>query len=267
MNRPMQGSDNGNPRRTSRGLRTKEVIASTMLNDVPSQPCLRSEKPNSLPTDYKPTSQDVCCGRGKKNWNRGGNVNFREIIRSNVSQYIEAPTKKEKTKVVCSIVNELRNRGSMFLREDDSSGKWYDIGDAQAREKVGHSLRDHVTTLSRQKRRESRRTASRKKPPEQHSIAHSDSADQVEERRSSLVSSTIVDSFIKLPSLVASNTMHIGHRTQQPTREPQGQRAQRRFSDLSTEFNSFPEVCSRNEDSDVFAPLDEAELLQEDILE
>jgi hypothetical protein len=110
----------------------------------------RQHKRASLPIGYTPGNLDVCCGRGKRNWNHAGNVYFRNVIRNNVDRYIAAPSKNDKTLVVISIVDEIRGQGGRFLKED-SCGRWYDIGDAQARDKVGHSLRDQVTAQSRQK--------------------------------------------------------------------------------------------------------------------
>jgi hypothetical protein len=109
-------------------------------------------KPNFLPIGYEPTALDVCCGRGKKNWRHQGNISFRRIIRIRVDSYISAPTKQDKSSIVVAIVDDIRLLGGKFLKQDDS-GRWYDIGDSQARDKVGHSLRDQVTALSKQKDR------------------------------------------------------------------------------------------------------------------
>ena len=111
---------------------------------------LNNQKRCSLPSGYIPGNRDVICGRGKKNWGHGGNVHFRNVIRWNVQRYIDAPTKNDKTLVVISLVDEIRAQGGRFLKED-LYGRWFDIGDAQARDKVGHSLRDQVSALNRQK--------------------------------------------------------------------------------------------------------------------
>jgi hypothetical protein len=109
----------------------------------------RQEKPGTMPDGYLPSHSDVCCGRGKQNWNMPGNINFRSVIRASVARYVAAPSKADKTAVVVSVVDEIRRQGGHFLKEQqelqyDSSSDWYDIGDAAAREKVGHSLRDQA---------------------------------------------------------------------------------------------------------------------------
>ena len=107
--------------------------------------------PEELPKGYHPRSSDVCCGRGKKNWRHHGNATFRRLIHTNVSAYMEATSKHDKTLVVKSIVDIVRSNGGRFLKQAND-GRWHDIGDSQAREKVGHSLRDQVTALSKQKK-------------------------------------------------------------------------------------------------------------------
>lgn len=114
--------------------------------------------PTPLPDPFEPRDQDVCCGRGKRNWNHTGNIQFRNLIQSNVDAYISAPTKTDKTSVVMGIVDQVRKGGSLFVKQDEDTGRWYDIGDSLAREKVGHSLRDQVTAMK--KHREKDGTAS-----------------------------------------------------------------------------------------------------------
>jgi hypothetical protein len=104
-------------------------------------------KPATMPDGYIPSEWDVCCGRGKQNWNMTGNVNFRKLIRASVARYVAASLRNEKTAVVISVFDEIRRQGAHFLKQQEqhgSSGCWYDIGDVAAREKVGHSLRDHA---------------------------------------------------------------------------------------------------------------------------
>ena len=127
----------------------------TVLHNLPSKMPrnVTYRKRKSLPPHYQPGEFDVCCGRGKRHWNHIGNVRFRKIIQSSVERYMDAPTKNDKTAVVVSIVDDIRNFGGNFLKED-LHGTWYDIGDQQARDKVGHSLRDQVTTINRQRRKE-----------------------------------------------------------------------------------------------------------------
>ena len=122
--------------------RIHTVTASTTL--------LRPRKPGDLlPIDYEPTNLDVCSGRGKRNWTHSGNVSFRDLIQHSTPTYMAAASKNEKTAIVCNIVEEMRALGCQFLKQDSKTNQWYDMGDAQARDKVGHSLRDQVTAYNR----------------------------------------------------------------------------------------------------------------------
>jgi hypothetical protein len=108
----------------------------------------KDRDPMELSADYVPGNDDVVAGRGKRNWNHPGNIQFRNIVRSHVPNYVEAITKAGKTHVVVVIVQIIRDKGGYFLQQNPE-GKWYDIGDHSAREKVGHSLRDHVTSMQK----------------------------------------------------------------------------------------------------------------------
>ena len=110
---------------------------------------LRPAKPGDpLPPNFEPGPKDVCSGRGKRNWNHAGNIAFRNLIQANVESYINAPNKNEKTAIVCTIVDDMRRDGYRFLLQN-KEGLWYDMGDAKARDKVGHSLRDQVTAINK----------------------------------------------------------------------------------------------------------------------
>jgi hypothetical protein len=137
----------------------------------------------------------VCCGRGKRNWNHPGNIQFRILIQSNVQRYIAAPTKSDKTAVVVSLVDGIRAKGGYFLKQSSSSGKWFDIGDHQARDKVGHSLSDQVTSQARQKNKQKVIKMFQTKQSVDNSDSQSDSGRDREIRRASLSSSMIVDAF------------------------------------------------------------------------
>lgn len=146
-------SDNLNILQQSHQVSNATIAAN--LERVSAAPSISAtENPNDLwlPPDYEPTDLDICSGRGKAFWNHSGNVAFRNLIQSQVEVYINAPTKAEKSAIVVAIVDELRRQGCKFLKQEKTpNGEMicYDIGDAFAREKVGHSLRDQVTAINR----------------------------------------------------------------------------------------------------------------------
>eukprot|EP00542_Grammatophora_oceanica_P021108 CAMPEP_0194033734 /NCGR_PEP_ID=MMETSP0009_2-20130614/6296_1 /TAXON_ID=210454 /ORGANISM="Grammatophora oceanica, Strain CCMP 410" /LENGTH=406 /DNA_ID=CAMNT_0038674453 /DNA_START=161 /DNA_END=1381 /DNA_ORIENTATION=- len=93
-----------------------------------------------------PNKNDVLNGRGGRTnaWN--GNVQFRELINDNKVTYHSTETKKMAKAHICArIVDEIRSMDppGRFLKEEEKTGLWWDIGDANAIKKVGQALREH----------------------------------------------------------------------------------------------------------------------------
>jgi hypothetical protein len=123
-------------------------------------------KQTILPLDFKPSAYDVICARGKAAWNHIGNRRFRVTIDMFFSKYKVATTKVTKSLLVMQIVDIFREnspRGG-FVRQDNMTGRWFEVGDAIAREKVGQSLRELLLQENPEKHQEKRyRKASLKK--------------------------------------------------------------------------------------------------------
>lgn len=96
-----------------------------------------------LPDDFEPSSSDIICGRGTQTHTHIGNKQFRATIAMNVERYAQAETKIAKSLVVLCVVNEIR-KTSAFVKKDGKTGKWLELGDQFAKEKVGHALRDSI---------------------------------------------------------------------------------------------------------------------------
>ena len=97
-----------------------------------------------LPLHYQPTANDVLCGKGKQCFNHPGNRRFRAVVNANLQRYQAAPNKLDKTAIVNKIVQKVRKDCKVggFVRPDNNSNRWFDIGDEAAREKVGQVIRD-----------------------------------------------------------------------------------------------------------------------------
>jgi hypothetical protein len=144
-------SSNGN----LSGITCQLLNIPTKFNNVNSLTrASREQKEKIMPDGYIPSDSDICCGRGKQNWNKTGNLRFRKLIRASVAQYTAAPSKKEKSVVILSVVHKIQQQGGHFLKQRQrqqqqqngwSNCCWYDIGGAAARDKVRHSLRDQFT--------------------------------------------------------------------------------------------------------------------------
>ena len=72
-----------------------------------------------------------------------GNKRFRDIVALHRPDYVRAP-KIQKPSVARVIVRAIRNGDppGRFLRKDEKSGKWIDIGDKKAAEKTSQALRE-----------------------------------------------------------------------------------------------------------------------------
>ena len=123
-----------------------------------------------LPANYEPADCDVICGRGKNCYNHNGNRRYRETVDMALPNYIKVETKTEKSIIVINIVDQVRSwcadeDGSGFVRFDRSKKLWYEIGDAAAREKVGQTIRETLTTKDpvKQAQRRKRHAACRAK--------------------------------------------------------------------------------------------------------
>jgi hypothetical protein len=72
-----------------------------------------------------------------------GNKRFRDVVALHRPDYVRAP-KIQKPSVARVIVRAIRNGDppGRFLRKDDKSGKWVDVGDKKAAEKTSQALRE-----------------------------------------------------------------------------------------------------------------------------
>merc|ERR1712157_627768 len=77
-----------------------------------------------------------------------GNVQFRKIVNSRKKEYLAPTTKKlEKAFIAAAIVNEIRTMGGRFLKQENGTGMWYDIGDAKIIKKAGQELREDAPSM------------------------------------------------------------------------------------------------------------------------
>ena len=93
---------------------------------------------NILVTDY-----DILCGRGGLTNHHKGNKRFRDIVALHRPDYVRAP-KIQKPSVARVIVRAIRNGDppGRFLKKDEKTGRWYEIGDKKAAEKTSQALRE-----------------------------------------------------------------------------------------------------------------------------
>mmetsp|Transcript_29940 Transcript_29940/g.45376 ORF Transcript_29940/g.45376 Transcript_29940/m.45376 type:complete len:179 (-) Transcript_29940:123-659(-) len=99
-------------------------------------------------TDFV-TDGDVLLGRGGATNNHVGNRNFRNTVADHQQEYLKAK-KKEKALISKRIVHTVRHQGGRFLRRNEKSDKWIDVGDKKAIEKTSQALREGLDVRARQ---------------------------------------------------------------------------------------------------------------------
>ena len=102
-----------------------------------------------LGPDFIPGPFDVICARGKAAYNHSGNKYFRSIVEKSTSRFgKEGMTYKERSAVVTELVNEIRSKGTGFVKRDNNgNGDWMEVGDLLAREKVGQMFRNALSSM------------------------------------------------------------------------------------------------------------------------
>jgi hypothetical protein len=85
---------------------------------------------------------DVLCGRDKLSYAHVGNKRFRHIIAMNREAYqTAAPSRAEKTSITSETIAMIRASGGRFLKLDEITGEFQELGEYYIHEKVSHALR------------------------------------------------------------------------------------------------------------------------------
>jgi hypothetical protein len=128
----MVGKGNGKGKKKGAGSE-KEVALGFTGNTKPVD-----EDGNILVTD-----SDILCGRGGMTNHHIGNRRYRDIIDKHKPKYHEV-AKTHKPAVAKLIVKAIRTGDppGRFLKKDEKTGKWFDIGDQKAAEKTSQALRE-----------------------------------------------------------------------------------------------------------------------------
>lgn len=120
------------------------IVSRQMQNSTPPR--------HYLPEWYKPSENDVLCGRGPECYHYIGNERFRELVDRFLPFYKVAETKTKKSKIIWTLVNRIRKLSpdGGFIKKDRTTGVYYEVGDFLAREKTSQAFRDAISHESRQ---------------------------------------------------------------------------------------------------------------------
>ena len=121
-----------------------DFLSKFQIPRPPAITALVAEEATLFDREYVPSEYDVVCGRGKGVYNRPGNKRFRRIVQTYVDEYISMKSKVDKSQLLSRIIDKVRaqNNGTAAFIKQNKDGIWFDIGDEQAREKVGHAIRE-----------------------------------------------------------------------------------------------------------------------------
>eukprot|EP00934_Nitzschia_sp_Nitz4_P004711 Nitzschia sp. Nitz4//scaffold135_size62275//7961//8842//NITZ4_006345-RA/size62275-processed-gene-0.29-mRNA-1//-1//CDS//3329535548//4701//frame0 len=106
----------------------------------------RYQGENRLPADFKPGPNSVIIGRKKHCYTSVGNLRLRDIVLMSLPAYSKCSKKKDKTEVVSSIVQLIRDscpEGGAFVK-CDSEGRWHEVSEVISRERVASIFRDFL---------------------------------------------------------------------------------------------------------------------------
>lgn len=105
---------------------------------------------NPVPASLEGTSvfndADVLSGRGGGTNVHPGNRTFRDLINMHRRAYLKA-RKNDKPAISRAIVRSIRDGNGRFLRKDEKTGLWFEIGDDAAREKTSQALRQRAPEM------------------------------------------------------------------------------------------------------------------------
>ena len=122
-------------------------VASTM-NVNPTfvgLPKTTDEQAKVFSSTYTPGPYDIICGRGTVAWNHSGNRYFRALVKSTSDTYSKSKSRAERSAIVSDIVDKIRSIGNGFIKQDEVTGQWSDVGELLAREKIGQMLRNSLS--------------------------------------------------------------------------------------------------------------------------
>lgn len=101
----------------------------------------------------EPHENDVLYGRGGGTNHHPGNKRYRKMVEKRKLEYINSK-RLDKPNVALKIIEEWRSQDppGRFLKQDDSTGLWHDVGPKKAREKTSQALREKAPQIKQETR-------------------------------------------------------------------------------------------------------------------
>merc|ERR1719464_1730764 len=99
----------------------------------------------------EPHENDVMYGRGGGTNHHKGNKKYRKMVEDRKVEYVNCK-RLDKPLVALEIIRLWRAQlpPGRFLKQNDKTGQWYDVGDKKAREKTSQALRERAPQIRKQ---------------------------------------------------------------------------------------------------------------------
>lgn len=117
-----------------------------------------------------PDKLDILCGRDKVSYSHVGNRRFRVIVAMNRERYQSCTSRDAKTRITDQLIKDIRGCGGRFLKMNEETKTYQDVGDECAHEKVSHALRSAKDPKKKAPRK--KRKIVRKPPTPQENKAY-----------------------------------------------------------------------------------------------
>lgn len=103
----------------------------------------------------EPHDNDVMYGKGGKTNHHPGNKRYRKMVEDRKLEYVNSK-RLDKPLVALEIIRLWRAQipSGRFLKLDDKTGLWNDVGDKKAREKTSQALREKAPLIRKQQEEE-----------------------------------------------------------------------------------------------------------------
>jgi len=133
---------------SSDGSREQPLTVQTKNNICASPIPLSFDNSWPMENIVNPGIHDCLMGRGGGTNHHPGNKRYRAITEAKKPKYL-ASKRLDKPLVAMEVINEWRvlNPMGRFLKQNQETKLWYDVGDRKAREKTSQALREKISYL------------------------------------------------------------------------------------------------------------------------
>jgi hypothetical protein len=106
----------------------------------------RAQEMVAFPSGFVPGNRHVVCAKGKEAKQHSANQLLQSLVKQHLADYSSCSSKLERSFIVSKVIKIVRNGGEGgFVRK--MNGAWFEVGDRNAREKIGQAFRDSLSHM------------------------------------------------------------------------------------------------------------------------